>query len=202
MSTLCLNFFKNFSLSSSATLKRLSMKVFLSFMSSFLTSTSLCSSSLLPWTSDSTKDLMILVLNLLYVGNFSMAAHFRASSSPSTRLVLLESLPAENTSSMFQPALIKLLLMLLLKLLWLDRLPEARAFSSPSIFLLFWIEFRRKWNQSHIMKWTMQQKGNNLCVPNNNNNNNIDKTKKKTERRPSIVWLLRESKLSPMSNKR
>ena len=47
----------------------------------------------------------------------------------------------------------------------------------------------------------MQQKGNNLCVP-NNNNNNIDKTKKKTERRPSIVWLLRESKLSPMSNKR
>lgn len=24
----------------------------------------------------------------------------------------------------------------------------------------------------------MQQKGNNLCVPNNNNNNNIDKTKK------------------------
>jgi hypothetical protein len=53
------------------------------------------------------------------------------------------------------------------------------------------------------MKWTMQQKGNNLCVPNNNNNNNnIDKTKKKTERRPSIVWLLRESKLSPMSNKR
>jgi hypothetical protein len=27
------------------------------------------------------------------------------------------------------------------------------------------------------MKWTMQQKGNNLCVP--NNNNNIDKTKKK-----------------------
>ena len=47
----------------------------------------------------------------------------------------------------------------------------------------------------------MQQKGNNLCVP--NNNNNIDKTKKTKQRgRPSIVWLLRESKLSPMSNKR
>jgi hypothetical protein len=33
------------------------------------------------------------------------------------------------------------------------------------------------------MKWTMQQKGNNLCVPNNNNNNNnIDKTKKNREK--------------------
>lgn len=125
LSILCLNFLKNFSLSSSATLKTLLIKFCLSFTSSFLTSTSLCIISV-SWFSFSTKDFMILVLNLSYVGNFSMAAHLSASSSSFTLLFLLE-----NTPSMLQ----LLLLMLPLMFLWLRRRPL--VFSIPSIFCFF-----------------------------------------------------------------
>ena len=38
----------------------------------------------------------------------------------------------------------------------------------------------------------MQQKGNNLCVPNNNNNNNIDKTKKNKTERKTFYCLVAE----------
>uniref|UniRef100_A0A2P2NKX8 Uncharacterized protein n=1 Tax=Rhizophora mucronata TaxID=61149 RepID=A0A2P2NKX8_RHIMU len=112
LSILCLNFCKNLSLSSSATLKSWSMNICLSFTSSLLTSTSLCTIRLLfpAWSSLSMKDFMTAVLSLSYVGSFSMAAHFRASSSSLIELVLL--LP-ENTSSTPQLALLRFLLMLL-----------------------------------------------------------------------------------------
>nr|AFK44297.1 unknown [Lotus japonicus] len=70
----------------------------------------------------------MLVLSLSYVGNFSMAAHLRASSSSLTLEVLLEYLPLANTSSILQLVLLKLLLMLLLK--------------SPSIFISLYFEVR------------------------------------------------------------
>ena len=78
LSVLSLSLLKNFSLSSSATLRTLSIKCFLSWVPRFVTSTSSC--TILP---SFVNCFIIPFFILSNVGSRSIAAHFKAFSSSS-----------------------------------------------------------------------------------------------------------------------